>query len=226
MNHNSQKLRSPDIILFSFLNMATLDVTNNLKEHLNSNTPQESWLYKVLGEYSIQRYNFFKEAKSIFLRDETSENRIFVDITYNKKKDGPINIFLSLGSENYGSENALGLDSKNTDNLDNTGYSETYSRRFDRNMSLYIYTENSNETVLLYDVYKSLIIAFTPHLELLGLRNIRLSGQDISEYPDFVPKNFFFRQLNINFNYETEAPEINVKSFVNCFQLFGLPTLQ
>ena len=90
-------------------------------------------------------------------------------------------------------------------------------------MSLYIYTDNSNETILLYEVYKSLLISHKQQLEILGLRNITISGQDISEYPDFLPKDFFFRVLSIKFNYRTTSFSLNFDKLITCFNFTGNP---
>lgn len=218
----SQLLRSPDIILFTFFNMITEDVSIDLNKSIQEGDEKKSWLYKLLGNYRIQRYSFFEQSKDVFLRKEGDEKKIFIDITYNKKKNGPTNLFLSLGNENYSSNN-ISVDESVSYESGDESFVSTFSRRFDRVMSLYIYCQNSNETILLYEVYKSLIITYTQHLEMLGLRNITVSGQDISEYPDFLPKDFFFRVLTIKFNYETLAYDLEVKNFIDCFNFNGIP---
>lgn len=199
--------------------MITEDIGFDLKYYEDINVEQESFLYRLFGDYKLQRYEFYKESKIVFSRKTDDPRKIFVDITYNKKKNGPVNLFLSLGSESY-ADNVLSVDEKQT--LNSTDESvDIYSRRFDRSMSLYIYTDNSNETILLYEVYKSLLISYTQELDLLGLKNMVVSGQDISEYPDFLPKDFFFRVLSIKFNYETSSSSLRVNKLIDCFKLHG-----
>lgn len=220
-----QLLTSPDIILFNFLNMGTEDICEDLKFNIDSNTEHNAWLYKLLKNYRIQRYNFYEQAKSIFLRSNEDPKKILVDLTYNKKQNGPVNLFLSLGTENY-SQNVLSIDESRQNIEESEEETEDiFSRRLDRTMSLYIYTDNSNETIILYEIYKSLIIAYTNHLELLGIRNIIVSGQDISEYPDFLPKDFFFRVLSIKFNYQTSSCLLKANKLIDCFKIEGKPVL-
>lgn len=207
----------PEIKLLNFFKLAISEIRGDLKD---STSLETSWLGQLFESTRLERYSFLEQSSKVFNTKVEDPRHIDIDVSYNKKKEKLVNLFLSLGTENF-SQNVLNQGQENGDELLIEGgeFKKVYSRRFDRIINLYIYTDNSNETILLYEVFKSLLIAFSDHLEIIGFRNITISGQDISEYPDFIPKTFFYRVLTIKFNYQTKVPLLKRKKLISCFTL-------
>ena len=53
-----------------------------------------------------------------------------------------------------------------------------------------------------------------PHLEIMGLRLCKFSGNDIMFKDDLMPNGMFHKVLNISFNYELKVPQMLQKDIV------------
>lgn len=203
-------LISPEIIIFSFLN-SSLKFLETQKG--------SDWLEKLFGTLSLDRYSFKNQSKTIFSRRVDDPRKITVDLSYNKKQDKPISIFLSLGSESSSSSSSMGVGYSEEYISNTNSIQNSYNRRFEQNLSIFIYSDNSNETLIVYNVFKSLLILTQQYLDLEGLNNLTISGGDITQYPDFIPKTFFYRVISLRFSYESKIPGIDNQVLINCLKL-------
>jgi hypothetical protein len=68
-----------------------------------------------------------------------------------------------------------------------------------------ITSDNSSEVMIVYYWLKAMFLLFHEELELLGLRNLNHSGQDINLQQDLAPPNIFHRNLSLAFDYESSV---------------------
>lgn len=218
--------KSSEIILFDTLNLGLQLIREDYAE--NVLTPENSWLYRLLRTIHLQRYKYYEQAVAIFCNPVDDPRHLKIDMTYNAKIDTPPTVFLSLSQDTM-SDNNIGIEHQqggyflNSQNIP-TEYTFTKTRRFDSSIGIYIYSDNSNETMLIYSVLRSLLITLSDQLSLLGLHNLSYSGQDIAQYPDFIPKGFFYRALTVKCNYSTSSPDLSGYLFIRKFLFEGVPT--
>lgn len=168
----------------------------------------DSYLYQLLEGVSMERYNYFKQAKAVFLCEEDNPRKLNVDFMYNMNVDKVPSIYVALSSEQNG-QNGLGLDQGYMEPIEKEdGSVDVFTRRENTSYSIMITSDNSNEVVMIYHIVRALLLSLTIHLNLKGLENISIGGQDLQLRADLVPKNLFMRALNVSLQYEFSTPDL------------------
>lgn len=196
----------PENILYNALESVIKYVRKDLEEY--SKDEKKSMLYRLLGEnidgkpLSMNRWNFFKQAKKIFL----DKNNLSVNFGYNFEVAKIISLHIILPSE-QAAESAIGQDEGyGEDELEpSTAY---FTQNFTSNYQVMITSNNSSEVMTVYHILKSLLLMIVPHLEIMGLRLNKFSGNDIMFRDEMMPNGIFHKVLNITFNYELKVPQI------------------
>ena len=197
----------PENIIYNALESVIKYVRRDLEE--NSKSEEKSMLYRLLGEnidgkpLSMNRWNFFKQAKKIFL----DKNNLSVNFGYNMEVAKIISLHIILPSE-QAAESAIGQDEGYGDEDENDLESLYFTQNFTSNYQVMITSNNSSEVMTVYHILKSLLLMIVPHLEIMGLRLNKFSGNDIMFRDEYMPNGIFHKVLNINFNYELKVPQL------------------
>lgn len=198
------------ILIPEFIIHTTLtNVVKFIREDYALQTDKEkSYLCKLLNSLGFERYSYKKQAIEVFLASNEEPRYLTVDLMFNMKKDAMPSLHICMPSESPG-QNALGMDS--SDNYINTQGDEIestqaiFKRRYKATYDIVIVSDNSNEVVMLYHVFKALLVALSPHLTLSGVENTTFSGQDLQPYAELVPKNIFMRAIRLGIEYESST---------------------
>ena len=204
----------PEVIIYNALESIVKCVRKDLTE--NKDNEKASILYRLLGEnidgkpIMMNRWDFFKQAKKIF----TNKNNLSVNFGYNFDVANIIALHIVLPSE-QAAESAIGQDEGyNTIVDDDEMITEFFSQNFQSNYQVMITSNNSSEILTVYHVLKSMLLMIIPHLETMGLRLCKLSGNDIMFKDDLMPNGMFHKVLNISFNYELKVPQMLRKDII------------
>lgn len=204
----------PEVIIYNALESIVKYVRKDLTE--NKDNEKASILYRLLGEnidgkpIMMNRWDFFKQAKKIF----TNKNNLSVNFGYNFDVANIIALHIVLPSE-QAAESAIGQDEGyNTIVDDEEMITEFFSQNFQSNYQVMITSNNSSEILTVYHVLKSMLLMIIPHLETMGLRLCKLSGNDIMFKDDLMPNGMFHKVLNISFNYELKVPQMLRKDII------------
>lgn len=218
---------NPEIVLLSAIQNLLNFVRKDLKDHATTNTPEQSYLYKVFNQSALENYDYYNECKVILQNNKNSQRYFTVDIAFNSAKNVFPSGYIALGAEQEvgnGMSNDEGYDTSFGHGDVNTG--AVYTRRYGTTYLLYLYSDNYLEVAVLYSLMKTLFISFTDHLAVMGIGNLTVAGQDINQVPDMVPKNTFLRAMSIRFEYETAAPSNSPYPSYNNIIYQNFPTLQ
>jgi hypothetical protein len=151
----------------------------------------------------MNRWNFFKQAKSIF----KDEQNLSVNFGYNFEVAKIISLHIILPSEEA-AESAIGQDEGYGDEIDDNGnLNRFFTQNFRSNYQIMITSNNSSEVLTVYHILKSMLLMIFPHLELMGLRLNKISGNDILFRDEMMPNGIFHKVLNLSFNYELKVPQ-------------------
>ena len=217
----------PDIILCRTLE----SIVKLLRENLiaNSKSDEETILYKIIGVDEEEKplkwnfVNFYKQAKKIIL----DENNLSVNFGYNLETSTPICMHIILPSEQ--GKMCIGADEGYLSERDKEGNYQLYhTEMYDTTYQIMITSTNSTEVTIVYHIIKSMLLMLVDQIDLMGLRNPTLSGNDIVMQDDLTPVPIFHRVLNVSFTYEHNVPKLikdNIaKSFIYQYRLLDNET--
>ena len=217
----------PDIILCRTLE----SIVKLLREDLiaNSKSDEETILYKIIGVDEEEKplkwnfVNFYKQAKKIIL----DENNLSVNFGYNLETSTPICMHIILPSEQ--GKMCIGADEGYLSERDKEGNYQLYhTEMYETTYQIMITSTNSTEVTIVYHIIKSMLLMLVDQIDLMGLRNPTLSGNDIVMQDDLTPVPIFHRVLNVSFTYEHNVPKLikdNIaKSFIYQYQLLDNET--
>ena len=217
----------PDIILCRTLE----SIVKLLREDLiaNSKSDEETILYKIIGVDEEEKplkwnfVNFYKQAKKIIL----DENNLSVNFGYNLETSTPICMHIILPSEQ--GKMCIGADEGYLSERDKEGNYQLYhTEMYETTYQIMITSTNSTEVTIVYHIIKSMLLMLVDQIDLMGLRNPTLSGNDIVMQDDLTPVPIFHRVLNVSFTYEHNVPKLikdNIaKSFIYQYRLLSNET--
>ena len=217
----------PDIILCRTLE----SIVKLLRENLiaNSKSDEETILYKIIGVDEEKKplkwnfVNFYKQAKKIIL----DENNLSVNFGYNLETSTPICMHIILPSEQ--GKMCIGADEGYLSERDKEGNYQLYhTEMYETTYQIMITSTNSTEVTIVYHIIKSMLLMLVDQIDLMGLRNPTLSGNDIVMQDDLTPVPIFHRVLNVSFTYEHNVPKLikdNIaKSFIYQYRLLDNET--
>ena len=202
-------LNVPENILFKTLESILRFLRQDLEQ--NESTPQESFLFKICGDEkgADGRFSYFKEAKKIFTYKVDDPKFLELTLMFNMQSIKPNTINISHSGESQG-QGSIGQDTNSYGVYINTddSYQDTFGDRFNATYLLTIVTENTNETIIIYHIIKTMLIAFKAHFTFMGLANIKLGGQDIQIKSEHVPP--YMNQKVITFGCEYQAYSLDI----------------
>ena len=189
----------------------------------NTANEQNSMLYKFFGGIPQvkNKFDWFVQAKDLFLRGDRHPRAIDVNMFFNSKRASIPTIHITLPSE-MSKDNGLGVDAGYQDPLysdDDTSYQEVHTRMFDAQYQILITSDNTLEVQLIYNFMRAMFISTLDKIDLAGLRNPTLSGQDLRIDSTLIPENIFVRGLGINVNYEIDVPEFVGKQVIKQLEI-------
>jgi len=170
------------------------------------NQVSEKYLYQLFGEYTLDDYSFYDNARKIFLRKQESDRLIQTHIFFNHDRAHLPTIHLNLPSENMGGDNGVDWDfdlqkSRCEDNIVYKVAPRSYGGKF----NLIFTSSNTFEVLIMYYVIKSMIQGNIGLVEENGLRNVKVSGSDIIFNEGFMPQSIYSRALTLDCIYTFEG---------------------
>lgn len=206
----------PEIKIAQTLNNILTIIRNNHNDAIANGQEDRSLLYLLFKTIELGRYDFYENAKHLIITTPQNPKHLQVKLSYDQNDAGNASgIFLSLASDSNRNDSLFIGEGDNAelvfDNVsDQNEYIKQYTRRFATTYQLVIITENKNETSVLYNLFRCMIIACTEHLAFEGVSNLKLGGQDL-RVNMAVPDKLFMRAITMNFEYEVVTPEIFIQ---------------
>lgn len=201
----------PEIVIYNTLNSIVKLLRDDFKK---KHKDEDTLLYKILGvdeegkEIKMNLYSYFKQAKKMILMPQN----LSVNFGYNQEVAKLISMHILLPSET--AEAAIGEDegymSEDVKDEDGNkiGEQQMFTQMYDSTYQIMITSTNSSEVNVVYNILKSMLLMLVPHLELMGLRVPKLSGNDIVMTEEYTPVPIFHKVLNLSFKYEHTVPQL------------------
>lgn len=212
----------PEIILHDTLVKIVKLLRMDLQDHVNDD--QNTILYKLFGvdengdRIKLNLIDYFKQAKKII---QTQQN-LSVNFGYNQEVAKMISLHIILPSEQAKStigEDEGYMEEEIEDNEVVIGRQMYFTQTYNSTYQILISSNNSLEVNIVYTILKSMLLMLVPHLELSGLRNPTMSGNDIVMQEDLTPVPIFHKVLNLTFEYEHNVPQLFFEEIMKKFNV-------
>lgn len=204
-------IKIPIILLKSVVDEALLKVRSDLLFHIQENTEEESWLYRVFGENQIDGYNFYTQCKSILLRGEKDPRKIQTKLLFSPVKSNSPVIYFNEPSESPGSEDYLGINLNEDPYIGTSNFVDKLGRSFKSSYEIVIVSMNNTETIMLYNLIKAILISLKSTLSHY-FHTYQFSGQQLMDMSTLSPE-YFYKSVVMLVDYSIEVPDINSTEF-------------
>jgi len=186
---------------------------------LDTSTPETlKYLYRLTDGLVFQKYNFYEQAKSIFLKDKGNPKYLHVSLGFDVDRHTPPHVHITLaGDQSHtnsvavgeGNESPFFDDSYLDDEIVSTTVQNVFNRRYKGTYDVVITTDNSNEGVMLSHIMRGILTSLIPSFSIAGLENLSISMQDLNPYTELVPKGIFVRVIRISLEYESSTLQLD-----------------
>lgn len=222
---NNYGILMPEILIFetlqSFFNIIKKDFAENSVDETKS---MLHILFKTDEndrDIKFNTFDYYTQAKSLLIKKSVQ-----VNVGYNLETANMISVHILLPNES-GRPMAIGGDENYQPQISETidGVEEIrpiHTQTFDSTYQLIITSENIFEVLVVYNFLKACFIGMYYHLELMGLRNLKIGGQDVNMQQDSIPTHIFHRTLNMNFFHESNIPDFFRSKLVKDFTSTGI----
>lgn len=171
---------------------------------------EDRYIYEVFNSIKLNEWNFVENGKKLFDQSPKNPNRVESFLFFNQNRAGLPTIHIVLPGEMPGGDLGLGFDrGESLGNCDSELVVKTQSRIFTAKYGIVFTSQNTLETIIMYNLFKSFFIGNDSLLHLNGISNVKISGNDIILEQDLIPANIYSRTLNIEFIYEVEGFSLN-----------------
>lgn len=179
------------------------------------NKIDEQYLLSVFGDQKLGVYDFFENAKTIFLKKQDNPRLIESHLFFNRDRAALPTVHLSLPSEVMSGDNGINFESEvEFSESDPTLFREISSKSYGGKYNIIFTSNNTFEVLIMYNVFKSFFQGNISLLELNGLRNVKISGNDIILNEGIVPEGVYSRVFSLECVYTFRAPSFGLKESV------------
>jgi len=169
----------------------------------------EEYLFDLFGGQTFgDGYDYFTNAKTIFLKTNDDPRKVVSNIFFNRDRQGLPTIHIALNQDILGEGNGLGFDpSTEIDELDET-YKDTYTRTYSSRFNIICTSDNTFEVLIVYNVLRALFQGNPQLLQKAGLTNAKLTGNDMILTDYLMPSTIYARGLILDCLYEITVPSL------------------
>ncbi len=211
-------IRVPEFVIHDGLQKALKFIK---AEYEASAAPEESFLYKLCHGAGFQKYDYWEQAKAVFLKSGPNPRELEVDLMFNRKRDHFPSIHIVTPSDSP-AQNGLGMDQGYQDDVvknvngvtGSTTVRSVFVRRYRGIYDIVINSDNSNEAIMIFHIVRALLTSLFFHFEANGLENISFSGNDLTPYAELIPNPSFLRIVRMTVEYETGTMSFETSKIV------------
>lgn len=175
----------------------------------------DTFLYKTLAGNRASGFDFYEEAKNIFLRTGTSSRKIETRLMFTKDVAPTPTVHVTEPMRAKGSFNSIGGITGRTLLLPNEQYTQEYRDTKKGEYEFLVTSDNPLETVLVAEVIYTLLLGGweTLHNQLFDL--FEFSMKELVATNDLVPYPLYVKSIEIAVEFENTVPGINVETLCN-----------
>ena len=172
----------------------------------------EGYLEKLFGNQTFGSggYNYFDNAKEIFLRRKDSPRKVVCNLFFNRERQGLPTIHIALNQDIPGEANGLGMDPQTEVNAEKGTYTENLTRAYSSRFNIICTSDNTFEVLIVYNVIRALMQGNPALLDAAGLYNCKFSGQDLILTDYLMPTTIYARGFMLDCLYDVQVPPFSL----------------
>ncbi len=176
----------------------------------------EDYLLLLFGDQTFGQggYDYFENAKTLFLKPEDNPRKVECNIFFNRDRQGLPTIHIALNQDIIGEGNGLGFDPADAVDEDGETFRETFTRTYSSRFNIICTSDNTFEVLIMYSVIRALMQGNPGLLDMIGLKNVKFSGQDLILTDYLVPPTIFARGFLLDCLYEVTVPSLQSQSTI------------
>lgn len=219
----------PEDKLFFFIKYIVNYIKVDYEQKVDKNeTLLYIWFHRSENDLlGVEQMDWYNQAVELFTRDNSHPQKLNIRMHFDADRASIPTIHLNLPSEQT-NFNGIGVDKGyqigGVDELQREFY-EINTRAFSSTFQLIISSDNENEVLIIYHSLRAGIISMLDILDVNGIRDPKLGGQDLQFNPMIVPPHIFTRAISISFFYEVDVPSVIREKIVNDVSIEGTPYL-
>jgi hypothetical protein len=160
---------------------------------------KDSFLYKVLGDTQDGSFDYYEQAKNIFLRKETNPNNIKVALEYPKDKTGLPAYIIREPGKTGGIANSIGkIESF-------MGSVPMYRDTRQYGLEIMCFSVNMNESILMSEILYALLLGSWDTLASQFLK-IEFTMKELMMQNNLMPTPIFIRSIGLDLSSEEIVP--------------------
>lgn len=205
----------PEITVYNAVSNCLKYLRDDFKRHIKE---ENTFLYRNFYgvETNDKTINFYDQAKKLLILNNQKNRDLKISMGYNLERAAMPTIHVIVPSEQGSVYDGIGVDhgyQPEEDENDPKISTTSFSRSFKAQYNLLMTSDNIFEVLIMYHVMRSLIISMIPMLDAKSqMKDLRLSGQDITLQQDLMPTNINHRILALNFSYDVDVQNIHERS--------------
>lgn len=191
----------PELIFYNLLNGLMKEIKDN---YVNTQDKTKTHLYRFWGGLKDGKYDYYENAVNLFARGEENPRHVKTSLAFNRELAKMPTIHVTMPQDQTG-ENSIGVQENWEKDIIDQGQGvvlPSHERRFDANTFLICTSDNNREVLLMYHTLRAMIISAWNSLEVSGIQNIKLSGQEVRMDSELVPPHIFMRGIGISHSYD------------------------
>lgn len=197
-------------ILFTLIKAIRIDFQNKPEK--------ESLLYKFFNDASLEKHDYYKIAKDIFLSKKGEKQRYLdIKIFFDRSRAEMPTIHISQPGEQPANDSiGMGEGDYNVETFDENTISPSFNKRFNATYNIIFTSSNPIETIVMYHTMKAMLLSYYELLYANGLEKPSFGGQDLLLNESLVPNHIHIKSLSLTLDYELTVP-----SALNLQQIFN-----
>lgn len=206
----------PDIIIANTCNKVLSIIRQNHLDAIDNGQEDRSLLYLLFSGNALGKYDLYENAKQLLITTPESPLHLEVRVGYDHTPATQgASIYIAMSSESD-KNNSLQIGEGDQDELvfendeGQNEYIKQYRRRYLTTSQVFFITQNRNEVMVLYHLFKSILTACINHLALEGISNLKIGGQDI-RLTSAVPERIFMKAITLTYEYDQVVPEVFIQ---------------
>lgn len=207
----------PEILLFNIVESALKHLADDVQAAQNNSTT--SFLYRIFNGIKDEKHDYYKEALDLFGRKKDHPRKIRSRLFFDAQEANIPTIHITMPQEqNAEDHNSIGVGEDPEDTFIDQGAGEhtpNRTRFFNSTFHVIVTSDNHREVMIIYHTIKAVFISALSEINIAGLENPKLSGQDIRPKEDIVPRNVFMRGMGISSSYEVTVPRFFNPTTIN-----------
>lgn len=171
------------------------------KESKETVTEEDTFLYKILFGIKDGTFDFYEQAKSLYIRDDNRPNRINVSLEYPKDKTSLPAYVIREPSRTPGDSNSMGKISE----LGMGRFNLRDSRR--ASFEIMCFSNNMLESIIMSEVLYALLVSSYNELSVL-FTSIDFGMKELMMNQELIPTPIFIRSISLDVSIENIIPQL------------------